>query len=173
MGSIQPCCHHGAGNYSDTQAITVQPGNLSLLGRDTARTGEASFSRTKCQTVAAETRSQDLSIPSCRLQSPRHDALHVHGVYILDVGTLRKVPARELSSSVVLLHLTQCQWDGTAIYVVMRATRDTQSPLLRARNKSQQASPTHGGDRAQGCRVTGAHATTWAIAPFYCRQHFI
>ena len=33
-----------------------------------------------------------------------------------------------LSSSVVPLRPTQCQWDGATIYVVVRATRDTQSP---------------------------------------------
>ena len=25
LGSIEPCCHDGAGNYSSTQAFTVQP----------------------------------------------------------------------------------------------------------------------------------------------------
>ena len=25
LGSMQPCCHHSTGNYSNTQAITVQP----------------------------------------------------------------------------------------------------------------------------------------------------
>ena len=34
LGSIQPWCHHGAGDYSYTQAITVQPGTHSLLVRE-------------------------------------------------------------------------------------------------------------------------------------------
>ena len=29
-GSIEPWCHQGAGNYSNTQAITVQPGSLPI-----------------------------------------------------------------------------------------------------------------------------------------------
>ena len=36
VGSIQPCCHHGAGNYSYAQSITVQSGTHSLLGRESA-----------------------------------------------------------------------------------------------------------------------------------------
>ena len=36
-----------------------------------------------------------------------------------------------LSSSVIPLRSTQCQWEETAIYVVMRATRDAQSPKLK------------------------------------------
>ena len=49
LGSIQPCCHHGgSGNYY-TQAITVQPGTHSLLGRESAHTGEVSCPRTQRQ----------------------------------------------------------------------------------------------------------------------------
>ena len=47
-------------------------------------------------------------------------------------------------SSVVVLHPSQSQWDGTVICMVMQATRDTQSPLLNGENKSSQASPTAG-----------------------------
>ena len=42
-----PCCHHGTGNYSNTQAITVQPGIHSLLGWESAHTGEVSCPRTQ------------------------------------------------------------------------------------------------------------------------------
>ena len=84
------------------------------------------------------------------------------------IGSLMVDTARSLSSSVVLLHPTQCQWDGSAIYVVMLSTRDTQSPLLKGKNKSLQASPPHDGDWTRGRRVTGANATTCAIAPFCC-----
>ena len=31
LGTIQSCCHHGAGKYLDTQDITVQPGNHSKV----------------------------------------------------------------------------------------------------------------------------------------------
>ena len=43
--------------------------------------------------------------------------------------TLRVSLPGSLSSSVVLLRPTQSQWDGTAIYVVMRATRDIVSKV--------------------------------------------
>ena len=132
LGSIQTCCHHGAGNKSNTQAITVQPGTHSLLGRESAHTGEVSCPRTQRHTAAAETRTQDLSVLSRRPWSRRHDALHVYGVYILNLGTLRVVTVRELVvlSGSVATH-SKSQSDGTAIYVVMRATRDTQSPKLK------------------------------------------
>ena len=35
-GSILPCCHHGAGNYSNTQAFPVLPGTHLLMGRANA-----------------------------------------------------------------------------------------------------------------------------------------
>ena len=56
LGSIRPCCHHDAGNCSNTQVIPVQPGTHSLLGRESAHTGEVSCPRTQRQTPAAETR---------------------------------------------------------------------------------------------------------------------
>ena len=65
-GSIQPCCYHGAGYCSRTQAMTVQPGTHSLLGRDSVHAGEMSCPRTQRQTPAAETRTQELSILSRR-----------------------------------------------------------------------------------------------------------
>ena len=83
LGSIQPCYHHGAGNYSNTQAVTVQPGTHLFLGRESPHAGEVSCPRIQRQTAAAETRTQDLSVQTHRPYSPRHDALHVNGVYIL------------------------------------------------------------------------------------------
>ena len=36
--SMWSCCHHAAGNYSNTQVITVQPGIHSLLGQEREHT---------------------------------------------------------------------------------------------------------------------------------------
>ena len=44
--------------------------------------------RHNAKTTEDKTHTQDLSILSRRPQSLHHDALHVYGVYILDVGTL-------------------------------------------------------------------------------------
>ena len=82
LTSIQPCCHHGAGKYSNTQAITVQPGTHSLLGRASAHAGEVSGPRTQRHTAAAETCTQDRSVRRRRPQSLHHDALHVYKVLI-------------------------------------------------------------------------------------------
>ena len=65
LGSIQPCCHYDAGDYSNTQAFTVQTGTHSLLGQENAHAGEVSCPKTQCHTAAAETRTQDLSVQSC------------------------------------------------------------------------------------------------------------
>ena len=50
--------------YPGTQAITVQPGILSLLDRERAHTGEVPWTGTQFRTAAIEIRSQDLSIQS-------------------------------------------------------------------------------------------------------------
>ena len=65
LGSIQPCCHHGIGSYSDTQAISPNRYPLTPgMGLESAPTGEMPCPRTQHHTAAAETRQRDLSIPS-------------------------------------------------------------------------------------------------------------
>ena len=46
-GTYSPCCHHGAGSYSNTQVIAVQLGVHSLLGEESAHTGEVHCPRTQ------------------------------------------------------------------------------------------------------------------------------
>ena len=79
LRSTQPCCHHGAGNYSSTQAITVQSGTHSLLGRKSAQIGQISALP---KDTAPHLGSRNLSIHGRGPQPQRHDALHVCGVYI-------------------------------------------------------------------------------------------
>ena len=62
LGSTQLWCHHSTGNYSNTQAITVQPGTHSLLGLDSAQTGEVPCLRTQHHTAAAKIHTSDLLI---------------------------------------------------------------------------------------------------------------
>ena len=97
LGSIQPCCHHSAGNYSNTQAITVQPRTHSLLGRESLHTGEVSCPRTQHHTTAAETHPQDLSSPMLQIivTAPWRPAC-IWSIYFRCTGTLRVVTAREL-----------------------------------------------------------------------------
>ena len=73
------------------------------------------------------------------LRPPHYDTLDVYGVYVQIQGHQGWSLPGSLPPSKVLVHPTQCQWDCTTIYVVMRATRDTRSQKLRARNKSPQA----------------------------------
>ena len=40
LGSMQPYCHHSAGNYSNTQAFTLLPDTHLLLGPESARVGK-------------------------------------------------------------------------------------------------------------------------------------
>ena len=85
LGNIQPCCHNGTGDYSNTQAITIQPGtHIILLGQENAHTGEVPCPRIQRHTAIAETRIQDLSIQSRRAWPPRHDTLHVYEVLYSD-----------------------------------------------------------------------------------------
>ena len=86
-GSIQPCCHHGAGNYSNTRAITVQPGTHSLLDRESAHTGEVSCARTRRHPAAAETRIPETSQSQVAGHSHRSVTPCIYGIYILDIGT--------------------------------------------------------------------------------------
>ena len=62
-----------------------------------------------------------------------------------------------LLSSVVLLHPTQSQRDSSAIYVVMRATRDTQSIVLN-------------GEKLISTKFAwvGIEAPTWQMNAFTC-----
>ena len=97
MGSIQPCCHHGAGNYSNTQAITVQPRAHSLLSRKGAHTGKVPCPWIQHHTAATKTRSRDL--PSRYKVAGSSHAPRLPGrtwsVYS-DIATLKVVTAREL-----------------------------------------------------------------------------
>ena len=123
----------GAGNHSNTQAVTVQPDIHSLLGRESAHTGEEYCSRTQRHTAGAETRTKDLPVQSRRhiVTSPWCPA-GIWSVYFRcrDAKVGHCQGACRLQS-VVLFHPTQSQWDGSAIYVVMRATRDAQPPLMK------------------------------------------
>ena len=70
-----------------------------------------------------------------------------------------------LSFSVVLLRPTPSQRDGSAILRGHAShERYTVSNVEGARNKSPQVYPARTGDWTRDCRVTGAHATTCAIA---------
>ena len=146
-GAHSPCCHHGTRYYSNTQAITLHSGTHSLLGLEsvTVSPGEVPFLVTQHYTMAAETRTREFLIQGCGLQPPHQNSLHVYAVYIQLQGhwgwSLRVVTEGghwgwslpvSMLSPVVLLCPTQSQWDGTAIYVVIRATRDTQSPMLKS-----------------------------------------
>ena len=90
LGSIQSCCHHSAGNYSNTQVITVNQiaihsGVERLHIQVKCLTQEHSANRGSWDPCPSL---QDLSILSHRPQSLSRGALQVHGVYILDVETL-------------------------------------------------------------------------------------
>ena len=117
-------CHHDTGSYLNTQAFTVQPGTYSLLGWESAHSGEVPCPRAQRHTAAAKTsRSKSQAIATV----PRRPAC-IWSICSDIIGTLKLITAVLCGSS----RPTQCQWDGTAIYVVMRATRDTQSPLLKS-----------------------------------------
>ena len=58
LGSMQPLpSPYGTGNYSNTQATTVQPGIHLLLGQ-----AEVSCPQTQRYSAATETHTQDLAI---------------------------------------------------------------------------------------------------------------
>ena len=99
-GGIQSCCHHGGGNYSNTQEITVQPGTHLLLSRDGAHTCEVPCPRTPHHIAAAETHAQDLLIQVAGRSHGISALLHVYCVGYSDTRTLRVVIARGLSSPV-------------------------------------------------------------------------
>ena len=52
-GAHSPCCHNSTGDYSNTQATTVQPGTHSVLGWEGAHIGGVPCPRTQHQTTAA------------------------------------------------------------------------------------------------------------------------
>ena len=95
LGGMQSCSHHRAGNYSKSQAITIQSGNHSLLGRESAHTGEVPYSRTQRHTAATKT-------PHLRPLDPKWWAVAtaprrpvcIWSIYS-DIGALRLVTARE------------------------------------------------------------------------------
>ena len=122
-GAHSPCCHHGAANYSNTQAIAVQPDTHSLLGQDSAHTGKVPCPRVQHHSAAAET-VPETSQSKVRGRSHRATTPCMYMEYVFNIGTLRGSLPGSLSSSVVPLRPTQCQWDGSAIYVVMRAVHE-------------------------------------------------
>ena len=120
----------------------------------------------------------DLSLPHCggrdpyqRPLSPRLQAIVTAqqspactwSTYHLDVGTLRVVTARELvilsGSFIVPLNISET---APPFRWVMWATRGTQSPMLRARNKCPQAYFT--------CKEIEPRATAWQahMLPLCC-----
>ena len=71
-----------------------------------------------------------------------------------------------LSYSVLLLCPTQCQRDGTTIYVAMQATRDTLSLTLKGENKALKAPPAMGLEPgAAGMTGTYSIYTTALLLP--------
>ena len=93
VGSIQPCCHHVAGNQSGTRAITVQPGPHSLVGRESVHTGKVSCPRIQRHAAAAETSRSKIAGRSHRATTP---CMHMEYYNYSDIGTLRVVTARKL-----------------------------------------------------------------------------
>ena len=114
-------------NYSNTQAITVQPGTHSLLGWESAHAGQC-----PAQGYSA-TLQQQRPIPKTsqsKVIGHGHCAMMpcIYIVYItLDLGTLRVVNARELvifggsftSHSKSVRRLLPCEW------------QEIQSPMLK------------------------------------------
>ena len=174
LGSISPCCHHGAGDCSNTQAITVQPGTHSLLGRESAHTGEVSYPGTQSQNPTAKTYTQDVLILSRRSQSPTRDALHLWSIYFSCGDTysghwcLEFLAARELvalSGSFTSYSMSVRQHHHLRSHA--NHERYTGSNGEGARNKFHKPLPrTEGIEPCTGRRVTGKRANTCDIVRF-------
>ena len=131
LGSIQPCCQHGTGNYSSTQAITVQPGTHSLLTWESALACKVSCPRTQRQTAAAKSRTQ-LRPVSTRLQTivtaPWCPAC-IWSIYFRCRDTEGSHCQGACSPQwLFAFHSMPGRQHCHLQYVVMRATRDTLSP---------------------------------------------
>ena len=133
LGSIRPCClffFNGAGNYnSNTQAITVKPGTIySWVVRVHMQVKYLAqgHSGTLWQPRPVPKTSQS----KVAGHSHHHNVLHMEYT-LLDVGTLRVVTARELVVLSGTLCPTPIRPDSSAIYVIMQAMRDSQSPMLK------------------------------------------
>ena len=116
--------------------------SLLDLGWETAYAGEvlpkdAALHLDTWYTLIAETCTQDLSVsPNRRPQSPHHNALHVYGVYIRIFRDTEGGHFQVACYPQWFFYIpTQCQWDGTTIYVVMWAMRDTQFLVLKGEKK--------------------------------------
>ena len=127
-GAYSPCCHHGAGNYSNTQAITVQPGTHSLLGRESTHTGEVlaqGHSATPRELrPAPETSRFKVTSRSHRVTTPSM-CIECICRYRDTEGSHCQGACRP--QQFLYICPSQCHRDGTATCVVMRAMRDTQS----------------------------------------------
>ena len=102
LGSIQPCCHHSAGNLSDTVTQLRNHRPIRYPFTPESRERERMPIQVKCladgqrHTTAAETRTRDLSTKSHGPWPPRQDALHVLWGSCSDIWILMVVTAREL-----------------------------------------------------------------------------
>ena len=125
--------------HASNHAVTVQPGTHSLLGQESVRVYRwhvwPNDTVPHCGNQDPYLGPRDPKMWAAATQS-RCPACVVH---ILDIGRVKVVTA--MSSSLVLLRPTPSQWDGTTIYVVLRATRDTQPPVLKGENESPQTFP--------------------------------
>ena len=167
LGSIQPCCHHGAGNYSNTQGITVQSGTHSFLCRQSAHTGEVSCPKTEAHSGSRDPYPRPVSPKSQAAGSASWRPACIWSTHFRCIGTLRVVTAGEL----VVLSGT-----FTSHPMSVRRLRHLRGHASHDRYTVSNAEgweihlhkplPAHDGDWTQGCRVTGAHATICAIAPF-------
>ena len=84
-----------------------------------------------------------------------------------DVGTLRvHGHCQEACPHEVLWRPTQCRWDSTAIYMVNRTARDTQSPVLKGEQKIS-TKLSRNGPRIRDRRRDRRGRCHCAMAPFY------
>ena len=131
-------------NYSNTQEYHRPTKHRSILGQDSAGTGEKPRPMTQGHTAAAKIRTQDLSIqrrwPYTDAAAQRHACIYTECIFKY-IGTLRVVTAREhvVLSGSFMPHSKSLK--GTTTYVVMRATRDTVSNIEEWETKYPQASP--------------------------------
>ena len=107
-GVYSPRCHHSAGNYSNIQAITVQPGTQWFVGQESAHIGEVLCPRMQCHTVATETHTpRPLLDPNWWATATVPQQPEIIRSMYSDGGIVRMITAGSLYS-VLLLYLTHC-----------------------------------------------------------------
>ena len=165
LGRTQPCCHHGVGDYSNTQANTVQPCAPSLLGPHSAHAGEVSCPRTQHRTAAAETHTQDLSVQSRRSVTVPWCPACIWSIKFRcrdTEGGHCQADCHPQWFSYVPFNVSEM----APLFTWSREPQEIHSlHYWRVRIKPPHAYPTHNGDWSWGHRVTGKDATTALLLP--------